>query len=92
MLPFSTQRMSTLSVILLPGHKDEMKSVRTTAQQQLNLDTWDFLRETEACSSSTISKKDKRQQHRQLMGLWATIEPCFIQHAEDESEDLAMPR
>lgn len=43
------------------GHKHQMESLSGTAQQQLNLDTWDFLRDTKACSSSTISKKDKRQ-------------------------------
>lgn len=83
-----TQGMSTLSSeILLPGHKDKMESVSGTAQQQLNLDTWDVLRETKACSSSTISKKDKRQtqQHRQLLGLWATTEPCFSQRVDAKS-------
>lgn len=75
------------SEILLPGHKDKMKSVSGTAQQQLYLDTWDFLKETKACSSSTISKKAKRQtqQHRQLLGFWATTEPCFSQHFDAKS-------
>lgn len=67
-LPFSTQGMSKpSSEILLPGHKDRMKSGSGTAQQQLNLG---HLRQTKACSSSIISRKDKRwtEQHRSCWG------------------------